>query len=343
MKLTSFSHCAGCAAKLNAGTLCELVKMLPTARPPEVLVGLETGDDAGVFQLRDDLAIVQTVDFFPPMVDDPYTFGQIAAANALSDVYAMGGRPITALNLAEFPSDRVDTDVLLQILRGGFDKVAEAGATVVGGHTIRDETVKYGLAVTGVIDPRKILTNTGARPGYRLILTKPLGIGLITSGARAEMAEPEAIEAAIETMRMLNKAASEVMLHIGANGCTDVTGFGLIGHASELAAGSGVGLRIDSSAVPVIDGAATLADMGLLPEGSHANRKVFGDRVTFDDEIAPSLSDVLFDAQTSGGLLLSVAPDLAQRMVEELLSAGVQSACLIGEATAENPGALVIH
>jgi selenide,water dikinase len=255
----------------------------------------------------------------------------------------MGGRPITALNLAEFPSDRVDTDILLQILRGGFDKVAEAGATIVGGHTIRDETVKYGLAVTGVIDPRKILTNTGARPGDRLILTKPLGIGLITSGARAEMAEPKAIEAAIETMRTLNKVASEVMLRIGVNGCTDVTGFGLIGHASELAAGSGVGLRIDSSAVPVIDGAATLADMGLLPEGSHANRKVFGGRVTIDGEIAQSLSDVLFDAQTSGGLLMSVSADRAEPMVQELRSAGVQSACIIGEVAADGPGDLIVH
>lgn len=342
MKLTSFSHCAGCAAKLNAGTLCELVKMLPAERPREVLVGLETGDDAGVYQLRDDLAIVQTVDFFPPMVDDPYVFGQIAAANALSDVYAMGGRPITALNLAEFPSDRVDKGVLLQILRGGFDKVVEAGAAIVGGHTIRDETIKYGLAVTGVIDPRRILTNTGAKPGDRLILTKPLGIGLIMSGSRAEMAEASAVQAAIETMRTLNKTAAEVMLRIGANGCTDVTGFSLVGHAAGLAAGSGVGIVIDAASVPVIDTATTLADMGLLPEGSHANKKVFGDRVTVKGEIAQGLLDVLFDAQTSGGLLISVPKESADRMLAELHAAGVPSAAIIGEATSAHPGRLVV-
>ncbi|MEW6356914.1 MAG: selenide, water dikinase SelD [Planctomycetota bacterium] len=341
-KLTIFSHCAGCAAKLNAGTLCELVQMLPKDRPPEVLVGLETGDDAGVYRLRDDLAIVQTVDFFPPMVDDPYTFGQIAATNALSDVYAMGGRPITALNLAEFPSDKLDKDVLLRILQGGCDKVMEAGATVIGGHTIRDETVKYGLAVTGVIDPRRIMTNAGARPGDRLILTKPLGIGLIMSGSRAEMAGPAAVRKAVEVMTTLNRAASEAALRVGANACTDVTGFGLVGHALGMAQGSGVGIVIDSSAVPVIDTATTLADMGLMPEGSHANRKVFENRVTIEGDVPQSLRDVLFDAQTSGGLLISVPKESADRMLAELQAAGVSAARLIGEATSSHPGRLVI-
>lgn len=343
MKLTSFSHCAGCAAKLNAATLCKLVKMLPTERPPEVLVGLETGDDAGVFRLRDDLAIVQTVDFFPPMVDDPYLFGQIAAANALSDIYAMGGTPITALNLAEFPAHKVDEEVLSRILGGGFDKVAEAGATIIGGHTIRDETIKYGLAVTGVIDPRRILTNTGARPGDRLVLTKALGTGLITSAAKAEMVEAGALTAAADSMRTLNKTACEVMLRVGANACTDVTGFGLIGHALGLAAGSHVGIRISSAAVPILDTAVTLADMGLLPEGSHANRKVFADRVTVAGDVPRGLVDVLFDAQTSGGLLVSVPEKSCERMAAELRAAGVSRACVIGEIVADAPGRLVIR
>ncbi|NOZ24138.1 MAG: selenide, water dikinase SelD [Planctomycetes bacterium] len=342
-RLTEFSHCAGCAAKLNAGTLCELVKVLPEKRPSQVLVGLETGDDAGVYQLRDDLAVVQTVDFFPPMVDDPYTFGQIAAANALSDVYAMGGRPITALNLAEFPADKLDKSVLLRILQGGCDKVMEAGATVVGGHTIRDETLKYGLAVTGVIHPKDVLTNAGARPGDRVILTKPLGIGLIMSGSRAEMAEPSAVQTALDVMTTLNKAASEVVLRVGANSCTDVTGFGLIGHAVEMAEGSGAGLVIDSASVPVIDTATMLADMGLMPEGSHANRSVFGDRVTMSKDVPQGLQDVLFDAQTSGGLLISVPRNLAERMVEELRGAGVADARVIGEATSSEAGRLVIE
>jgi len=343
LKLTAFSHCAGCAAKLNARTLCRIVEMLPVEVPREVLVGLETGDDAGVFQLSEDLAVVQTVDFFPPMVDDPHTFGQIAAANALSDIYAMGARPITAMNLAEFPADKLDEEVLSRIMRGGLDKITEAGAALIGGHTIRDETLKYGLAVTGVVHPARILTNAGAKPGDVLILTKPLGTGLIASASIAEMVEPSARDAAVESMRTLNKTAAEVMLRVGANACTDVTGFGLVGHSLEMARASGVGIVLRSGSVPVIEGVTTLADMGLLPEGSHANKKSFSDRVTVRGDVPSGLLDVLFDAQTSGGLLISVSGGAAGKMLSELHAAGVSHAREIGEVTRDHPASIVVE
>jgi len=336
-KLTGFSHCAGCAAKLDSLTLAKLVEELPPEVDGRVLVGLETGDDAGVFLLRDDLAIVQTLDFFPPIVDDPYAFGQIAAANALSDVYAMGGKPVTALNIMAFPPERIPQDVITAILRGGFDKVREAGAFIMGGHTIKDETLKYGLAVTGAINPSNIFTNKGARAGDALILTKKLGTGLITSGARADAVSEATLKEVIDSMSTLNKAASETMVKFQPNACTDVTGFSLIGHACIMARASNVGVILRWRSVPIFDEAVTMAEMGLMPEGSHANRHAFERFVEVRDAVPEGVMDVLYDAQTSGGLLISVPADRADALLSALHAAGVASAALVGEITADHP------
>jgi selenide,water dikinase len=278
---------------------------MPTVNDPNLMVGLDTSDDAAVYKVNDETAIIQTVDFFPPMVDDPYLFGQIAAANALSDVYAMGGKPVLALNIVCFPNC-LPTDVLESILRGGADKVSEAGAIIAGGHSVQDDEPKYGLSVMGTVHPQKMLANATAKPGDVLVLTKPLGCGIINTAVKGDLADKETVSKAIKYMAMLNKQAAEVMDKVGVNACTDITGFGLLGHASEMAKGSNVSLELWSEECLIIPGVIELAQMGMIPAGAYSNRQHLGKDVMFSSNVPRALQDIMFDPQTSGGLLISV-------------------------------------
>ena len=304
-------------------------------------MGLERADDAGVYRLTDDLAIVQTVDFFTPIVDDPYTFGQIAAANALSDVYAMGGRPLTAMNIVCFPSRDMDIEVLREILRGGIDKLREAGAVLVGGHSVDDTELKYGLAVTGTVHPGKVLTKAGARPGDALILTKPIGTGIINTAVKGGLADEEAAGAAARSMAALNKAAAGVMLEVGANACTDITGFGLLGHACEMVQGSPVGLRVRSAAVPLLPRTLEMVRMGMVPGGTRRNREFRAGMVDAAG-VDEMVLDILFDPQTSGGLLMAVDAGRAGAMLARLREAGVTDAAIVGEGVGHPAGRMVV-
>jgi len=299
-----------------------------------MLVGTETSDDAGVFRLRPDLAIVNTVDFFTPIVDDPYLFGQIAAANSLSDVYAMGGEPKTTLNIVCFPRGKLELALLGEILRGGAEKVKESGAVVIGGHSIIDEEIKYGMAVTGVIHPDRIFRNVGVQEGDALILTKPLGTGIVTTALKKGKASKEQIDEAVKTMATLNAAASSVMRQYPVSACSDVTGYGILGHAMEMASGSGVTLVIESSKLPLLPGAVRLAEKGYITGGCKRNREYLTDKIAIEDGIREGLIEVAFDPQTSGGLLIAVAKRHAPKLVEDLLAAGVQTAATVGYATA---------
>ena len=327
VKLTKLARCAGCGAKVGAGTLAKLLEGIRVRQDPNLLVGFDRSDDASVYKLSEDLALVQTVDFFPPIADDPYLFGQIAAANALSDVYAMGGEPKLCLNIMAVPKD-MPPETVHQLLRGGYDKVYEAGALITGGHSILDDEPKYGLAVTGFVRPDKMLTNSGARPGDVLLFTKPVGTGVLTTAAKADMASAGAMARAYELMTTLNKAARDIMVRHPVHACTDVTGFGLLGHGLEMAQGSGVELEIDVSAVDMIPEAAELAKMGILPEGMYRNRAFAEDSV---DPGAAELwqQDLLYDPQTSGGLLMAADPAGAEALLRELEGA-VPSAQRLG-------------
>jgi selenide,water dikinase len=296
---------------------------------------MERSEDAGVYKLNDELAVIQTVDFFTPIVDDAYQFGKIAAANSLSDVYAMGGRPLTALNVVCFPRDMMDISVLKDILRGGLDKMHEAGVILVGGHTVECPELKYGLSVTGVIHPEKVVLNSGARAGDRLILTKPLGTGIINTAIKAGEAKEEAIDKVIKSMTTLNNTASELMQEVGVNACTDVTGFGLLGHACEMIECSDVGMVINSSTVPYFNEAKELAEMGMIPGGLHRNRDFRKGMVDFSENVPQYLADILFDPQTSGGLLISVPHEKAWMLLEKLHADGVKEAVIIGEVVSE--------
>jgi selenide,water dikinase len=300
---------------------------------PNVLVGFDHADDAGVYQIAPDRALVQTVDFFTPVVDDPYTFGQIAATNALSDVYAMGGKPLTALALVCFP-EKAELEILERILAGGLSKMIEAGCTVIGGHSIRDEETKFGYAVTGLIDPKKVLTNAGVRPGDALVFTKALGTGVISTAIKKGKAEPEWIDAAVQSMTTLNKRAAEIIQQgkFRVHSMTDVTGFGLIGHAREMALASNVALRFYSKDIPVLPGALECIRAGYVPGGLLANREFAECVVGYEAEISDELKTLLFDPQTAGGLLVSIAEDDCQKLVLELQNAGV-SALRIGNVT----------
>ena len=290
------------------------------------MVGLDRADDAGVYRVSDELALIQTVDFFTPVVDDPYLFGQIAAANALSDVYAMGGTPKTAMNLVAFPVDDMDLSILRRIIQGGIDKLAEAGVVLIGGHSIEDKELKYGLSVTGFVHPARVLTKKNLKPGDRLVLTKPLGTGIINTAIKAGMAPPGLIDTVTRLMASLNRKAAEIMSRFHVNACTDVTGFGLLGHLAEMICGSGLGARIFSGQVPVIPEALEFADMGLIPAGAYRNRDFRAAMVTFAETVARSLKDVLFDPQTSGGLLIGVSADHAAGLLSALTEAGVEAA-----------------
>ncbi len=298
-----------------------------------MIVGTETSDDAGVFRLRSDLAIVNTVDFFTPIVDDPYLFGQIAAANALSDIYAMGAEPRTALNIVCFPKGKMDIQVLGEVLKGGAEKVREAGAVVIGGHSIIDEEIKYGMAVTGVIHPDKVVRNVGVQEGDAVVLTKPLGTGIITTALKKGKASKESIQAAVASMVALNNTASKIMRNYPVHACSDVTGFGLLGHALEMASGSSVTLILESSKLPLLHRAPRLAEKGYLTGGCKRNREYLQDKITIDKSIREGLVEVAFDPQTSGGLLIALAQRHASKLVDELQANGVKAASAIGYAT----------
>lgn len=299
---------------------------------PNLLVGFETGDDAGVYRLADDLALVQTVDYITPVVDDPFRFGRIAAANALSDVYAMGGRPITALNLCNFPAKGIDRADLTRILEGGHEAILEAGATLVGGHTVRDEELKYGLAVTGVIDPRRIVTNAGARPGDHLILTKPIGTGAIIGGRRRGRVPDALLERAIGWMSLLNKSACAAMLEAGAHAATDVTGFGLVGHALGMARGSGVLLRLRFGDLPRYEESLALIAEGIGTVTTAANAEAAAPYSTFTGSWRDEERTLLADPQTSGGLLIALPSAAAPGLLEHLVAEGLGEAAIVGEA-----------
>jgi selenide,water dikinase len=294
-----------------------------------------------VFRINDELALVQTTDFFPPLVDDPFAFGRIAAANALSDVYAMGGEPLTALNLVGFPDKVLPLDILVEILRGGADAVREAGAVIVGGHSIRDSEIKYGLAVTGRVHPGRILTNAGARPGDQLVLTKPLGSGVLCSAAKANKLPPEDLAEAIRVMAALNKPGRDAAVKVGVNACTDITGFGLVGHAFELAEASNVTLVLEASKVPLLARTLEFARQGVLTRTHKTTQAFLGDKLLVDDAVELALAGVLMDAQTSGGLLLSVTPERCAALVSELQRAGAICAATIGRV--EPPGSTRIR
>jgi len=314
------------------------LKSLPTQSHPDLLVGMETADDAGVIRLTPELALIQTVDFFTPIVNDPFTFGQIAAANALSDVYAMGGRPLTAMNIVCYPSKTVPQEVLQAILAGGLDKIHEAGALLVGGHSVDDTELKYGLSVTGIVHPEKVLTNAGAQVGDALVLTKPLGTGIIATAMKGRLASPESEAAAIQVMRALNRLPSACLEDLSIHAATDITGFGLFGHALEMAVASQVELTIYAQKVPILEAAREYALMGLVPAGSFANRNFCEKSLNLAPGIDPVLVDIYSDAQTNGGLLLALPASEAPRLVEIFHQEGFSATALIGAVSAKAPG-----
>jgi len=306
---------------------------LPKFKNPDLLVGTETADDAGVYRLRPDLAIVNTVDFFTPIVDDPYVFGQISATNSLSDVYAMGGEPKTCMNIVCFPKGKMDIEILGEILKGGAEKVKESGAVVVGGHSIIDEEIKFGMAVTGVIHPDKILRNVGVQEGDALILTKPLGTGIITTALKKGKASEESVNEAVQSMTTLNATAAQVARKHPVHACSDVTGFGILGHALEMASGSDVTLVIDSAKMPLLRGTPRLAEKGYITGGCKRNRDYLNDKMLIDKNIREGLVEAALDPQTSGGLLFAIARRHAAKLLEELHAAGVSHATEVGYAT----------
>lgn len=326
---------------MGPGTLQDVLAGLPDFQHPNLLVSGAKQDDAGVYQLSDDLALVQTVDFFTPMVDDPYVFGQVAAANALSDIYAMGGQPLTAMNITAFPTCSLDIEILRDILAGGAAKIKESGALLVGGHTIEDEEPKYGLAVTGTVNPENLLRNDGARNGDLLFLTKPLGTGIITTAVKGELASENALQAAIKNMVALNKAAAEVVRELDVHACTDVTGFGLLGHAYEMASGSGVALEIEVAKVPLLEQVCELAGMGLVPAGARRNRDYLNRQVLWKTSLEPEMQDILCDPQTSGGLLLSLPAEQEQEALKAFQKSGLKVA-IIGRVVAGEPGMITV-
>ena len=329
IRLTSLASCAGCAAKAGLATLAQVLRPITDtfdpAAFPDLLVGLDGPDDAAVYRISDDIAIVQTVDFFPPVVDDPYTFGAIAAANAMSDVYAMGGEVLMALNIAAFPQD-LDPEILARIFLGGAEKMAEGGGVIAGGHTVYDAEPKYGLAVTGVIHPQRIFAKAGAQPGDVLVLTKPLGTGLLLTAARDDRDTADHAAAAIASMLTLNRHASHLAREAGAHAMTDVTGFGILGHAREMASRGAMRFVIESSRVPAFPGALECAASGIVTGGANRNRQGLADHVEFASAINPAIEALLFDPQTSGGLLVALPADAADAMVARLHGDGLPGA-----------------
>jgi len=342
IRLTQFAKRAGCAAKQPPGYLLSLLSSLPPITDPNVLVGNATADDAAVYKLSDELALVLTTDFFTPIVDLPYDFGAIAAANALSDVYAMGGTPLTALSIVGFPDDSLPPEVLVEILRGAADKAAEAGIAIVGGHTIKAEEPIFGLAVVGKVAPDRALSNDKAQPGDVLILTKPLGLGIITTAAKNGEDHLGAIDTAIGIMKTLNRVAGEEVARAGVHALTDVTGFGLLGHLRNVVAASKVGACVFLDRVPVLAAAREYVQSGISPGGTHANHRFLADWVTYADDVTKEDQLILCDAQTSGGLLAAVAADRAEALLSSLHSRGVADAVAIGKIESTNPGRIAV-
>ncbi|GAB6989632.1 selenide, water dikinase SelD [Paenibacillus pini] len=342
VKLTSLSSKGGCGCKIGPADLMQVLRNLPPVEPnPNLLVGLDTSDDAGVYKLNDELAIVQTLDFFTPIVDDPYAFGQIAAANAISDIYAMGAKPLTVLNIVAFPISTLDKSILSDILRGAADKVKEAGATLVGGHSIDDKEPKFGLSVTGIVHPDKVRSNAGAKPGDKIILTKPIGVGIMTTSIKNGKLSAEEVERVTKVMSTLNKTAAEVMEPYDVHACTDVTGFGLMGHSLEMAKGSGVEILIHKQDVPVLPRVRELAEQGFVPGGTKNNFTHVQDDIVFPENMDQIDRWILCDAVTSGGLLISVPGEHAEKLHQELVDAGVE-ASIIGEVRGSHSGQIVI-
>jgi selenide,water dikinase len=310
---------------------------------PNLIVGLDRADDAGVYRITDDLAIIQTVDFFTPIVDDPYWFGQIAAANAMSDVYAMGGVPKTAMNLVAFPLKQMDISVLRQIIQGGLDKMKEAEVVLVGGHSVEDDELKYGLSVTGFIHPDRVLTKKNLHEGDRLILTKPLGTGIINTAIKGGLASKEIIESVTRLMATLNRDAAEVMGHYPVHACTDITGFGLLGHLAEMVVDSGLGLQLNAHDIPIIPETREYAGTGLVPAGAYKNREFRENMIDFAPSLDRVFQDILFDPQTSGGLLICVDKTLARPLLDELKEKGVSDSAIIGEVISEPKGRIVVN
>jgi selenide,water dikinase len=340
--LLSTVDCGGCSAKLPAGKLAEALKDIPKLSNENLLVGVETHDDAGVYKLTDNLAIILTTDFFPPMCSDPYEFGQIAAANALSDVFAMGGKAVAALNLCMFPSAKIPLDVLREIIRGGQQKIEEAGAVVAGGHTIDDYPPKYGLAVTGTIHPDRIITNNHAVAGDVIILSKPLGSGVIIAGKRLGEVSDENYRTCIDTMKLLNKAGADIMQEYGVRCATDITGFSLLGHALKMAQASGVTIEIDSEEVPVLAGAYELAETGCIPGAAFRNQEFVEPDCLIEKDVDYSAKMLCLDAQTSGGLFMCVSEDNAPDVRKKLIDNGYSRACIVGRVTEKREKSIVV-
>lgn len=310
--------------------MAQVLCHLPKFYDENLIVGMDTYDDAAVYRIDNEKAIVLTMDFFTPVVDDPYIFGQIAAANSLSDIYAMGGKPVTAMNIVCFPNC-LPLDILADIIKGGADKVKEAGAIIIGGHTVEDNEPKYGLSVMGFINPNKIITNNGAKPGDILILTKPLGLGILTTAIKANMLSSDVIDKAASVMAYLNKDACDTMLQIGVNGCTDITGFGFLGHSLEMAEASSATFEIWSDSLPIIEESLDLAKMGIIPAGAYKNRNYAGKRVFIDKSVKQEISDILFDPQTSGGLLIAVEESKAVKLLNLLKQNNKTECSVIGK------------
>jgi selenide,water dikinase len=343
VRLTKTAQRAGCAAKHPPGYLLPLLQGLPAVTDPRVLVGSNTADDAAVIRFHEDRALVFTTDFFTPIVDDPFEFGQVAAANALSDVYAMGGKPVAALGIVGFPDQTLPVEVLAEILRGGALKAKEAGIDVVGGHTIKTDEPIYGLAVVGEVHPDRVMSNDGARTGDRLVLSKPLGIGVIATAAKNDQDELGAMPEAIAVMSALNQSACEAMLEVGAHACTDITGFGLLGHLRNVCAASGVSARVDASAVPVLAAARTYVERGIAPGGTHANWRFLNEWTAWGEGVTKPEQLLLCDAQTSGGLLIAVAPERAEALIAALRARGTAAAAVVGEIVAGPAGKMIVE
>ena len=344
-RLTDFASCSGCSGKIAPLGIGQVLGFLPKSSDPNLLVGTETHDDAGVYRLTDDIALVQTVDFFPPVVDDPFVYGQIAAANALSDIYAMGGTPKTALNLVGYPDDELENfDWLGEILRGGAERCAVAGAAILGGHSVRDREIKFGLAVTGVVHPQRFWTNAGAKPGDKLVLTKPLGTGFVTTAAKKDACPPEVLQAACASMVQLNVIGRDALLAVGgAHAVTDVTGFGLCGHAFEMAEGSRVTLSIDLNELPTIAGIERHGLTKFRTRASKTNWDYVKEQSRFEGTPDPVRVEFLSDAQTSGGLLISIDPAKADALIEELNKRGALAAAAIGEVMERRDVAMIFR
>lgn len=339
-RLTELSKTSGWAAKIGPETLSKILDKLPKMNNENLLVGIETADDAAVYKLTDDIATIQTLDFFTPVVDDPYTFGAIAAANSLSDIYAMGGKPTVAMNIVCFPNC-LPIEVLGEILKGGADKVIEAGAVVIGGHSVEDDEPKFGLSVMGLVHPKKILKNYGCKPGDVLILTKPIGTGVINTAIKAEFASKETYEEAVKVMTTLNKYAGEIIIKYPVNACTDITGFGIMGHGYEMASASKITIRLFKDSIPVVSGAKEFAEMGLVPAGTYNNKKYLAGKYELKD-VDQWMEDILFDPQTSGGLLISLPRSEADNLMKELNQLELKSA-VIGEVIEEGKVPIIVE